>query len=93
LLRRYLYEILAPELGAIPEALVVPLGEKVSAALELLGSEGLVDPKRCLLSFPHPSGQNGHLMRKWKENRTKLKRKAAAWFEAHPARLPQPQSQ
>jgi hypothetical protein len=80
LLRPYLYEVLAPELAAIPEALVVPLGEKVSDALVLLSSEGIIDLERCLVGFPHPSGQNGHRIRKWNENRAGLRRRAAAWY-------------
>lgn len=84
LLRRYLYEVLAPELAEIPEALVIPLGEKVADALLALSDDGLVDLARCLVGFPHPSGNNGSRMKKWSENRIGLKQKAADWFEARP---------
>lgn len=84
LLRAYLYQTLAPELALIPNALVVPLGEKVAEALQLLGTDGLIDLDRCLIGFPHPSGQNGHRMRNWTENQGALKQRTAAWFAAHP---------
>lgn len=42
------------------ESLVIPLGKAVSEALaELLVNHGKLDPSRCLLGFPHPSGQTG----------------------------------
>jgi hypothetical protein len=63
---------------------VVPLGEKVSDALRLLSAEERIDPSRCLTGFPHPSGNNGHRMHKWSQNRRALKRQTAAWFEDHP---------
>jgi hypothetical protein len=84
LLRRYLYEVLAPELAEIPDALVIPLGEKVADALRVLSDDGLVDLDRCLVGFPHPSGNNGSRMQKWSENRVGLKQKTADWFEARP---------
>jgi hypothetical protein len=83
-LRRFLHDLLAPELAQIPDALVVPLGDKVSDALAILASDGLLNIERCLMGFPHPSGNNGHRMRKWAENRAALNRKATAWFERHP---------
>ena len=84
LLRRYLFEVLAPELAEIPEALVIPLGEKVADALRVLSEDGLVDLDRCLVGFPHPSGNNGSRMQKWSENQVGLKQKTADWFEARP---------
>jgi NTP pyrophosphatase (non-canonical NTP hydrolase) len=84
-LREYLFEVLAPELEQIPESLIVPLGDKVSEALHLLGAEGRLDLDRCLIGFPHPSGNNGHRMRKWAENRNSLERKAKRWFASHPS--------
>jgi hypothetical protein len=39
-LRRYVCELLAPELARIPDALVIPLGVSVDAAITLLVGEG-----------------------------------------------------
>ena len=36
-----------------------PAEKAAQDALAFLGAEGLVDPARCLLGFPHPSGANG----------------------------------
>jgi len=79
-LRRYLREVLAPELAEIPNALVVPLGVRVDEAIALLIDEGRIESARCLVGFPHPSGSNGHKTKQWTANRAKLKRKANAWF-------------
>lgn len=56
-LRRYVYAILAPELALIPEALIVPLGDRVDEALAAPATDELLDPARCLVGFPHPSDQ------------------------------------
>ena len=80
-LRRYITGLLGPELSLIPDALVVPLGEKAGDALRLLASEGSINLERCLLGFPHPSGANGHRMRIWAENRDAMKSKVTRFFE------------
>jgi hypothetical protein len=85
LLRRYITDLLAPELDRVSDALVVPLGVNVDAAIRYLASRRLVDPARCLVGFPHPSGNNGTRMQKWRANRDTLKRRVARWFKAHPA--------
>ena len=72
MLRRYLVEMLAPELERIPDALVIPLGVQVAAGIAHLGEAGLISPARCLVGFPHPSGQNGHRMKHWRTNRAGL---------------------
>ena len=86
MLRRYLAETLAPELERIPDALIIPLGVQVAAGIAHLSEADLVSPARCLVGFPHPSGQNGHRMKHWRANREGLKRKVRAWFVAHPVR-------
>jgi hypothetical protein len=85
LLRRYLIEVLAPELNEVPDALVVPLGINVDAAIRYLASQGAIDAARCLVGFPHPSGNNGGRMKQWDANHVRLKRQVARWFSAHPA--------
>jgi hypothetical protein len=72
--------IFLPELAALPHALIVPMGDYVSALLKELASEKLVDPKRCLFGFPHPSGANGHRKPRYDEQRATLAKKAEAWF-------------
>lgn len=50
----------ATELRAIPNALIIPLGKVADQVIEFLVQRGHVDAQRCLIGFPHPSGQNGH---------------------------------
>jgi hypothetical protein len=42
------------------QALIIPLGIKVEAALSMLIREGKLTASQCLSGFPHPSGANGH---------------------------------
>lgn len=80
-LRRYVEEVLAAELGLISGALIIPLGKSVSAALRMLIDEGLLDSRRCLLEFPHPSGANGHRIKQYASMQSDFKRIVKAWFE------------
>jgi len=77
LLREMVFEVLAPELDEVSEALVVPLGKTVDTCLSALISAGLLSSDRCLLGFPHPSGGNGHRKSQFERNRDKLRTKAA----------------
>jgi hypothetical protein len=81
---RWLRTELALELRMLPDALVVPLGRAVDDAVALLIREGLLDEKRCLVGFPHPSGRNVGLADQWELERRQLQRKAARWFKTHP---------
>jgi hypothetical protein len=57
-LRRWLETYAGTELADLGDALLVPLGPKVSAAMRHLASLGLVDGARILDGLPHPSGAN-----------------------------------
>jgi hypothetical protein len=74
LLRELIRNLLVPELASIPDALVVPLGSAVSAAVSELD---IADPGRCLIGFPHPSGANGWADRHFAKNRDQLRRTVA----------------
>jgi hypothetical protein len=63
---------LVPELASMPNALVVPLGNAVSRLMTSLAD---VDPSRCLVGFPHPSGANGHAPKQFASQRASLRRK------------------
>jgi len=80
-LRRYVKEVLAAELRLISGALIIPLGKSVAAALRMLIDDGLLDSRRCLLEFPHPSGANGHRAKQYASMRSDFKRTVKAWFE------------
>jgi hypothetical protein len=79
-LRRYVETSLARELQQIPDALIVPMGTSVSDALRLLIDAGQVDPARCLLGFPHPSGANVHRAGQFASAQQKLKAIARNWL-------------
>lgn len=84
-LRRYLWGVMLPELQAIPDALLITLGKCASDALETLIAAGSLDPARCLIGLPHPSGANGHRHTQFAAVRDSLSRQVAAWFASRQA--------
>jgi len=79
-LREFAETVLAEQLQQVPSALVVPLGKAVSEVMTMLITQQKLDPRRCLLEFPHPSGANGHRKRQYQEARASMKAQVAAWF-------------
>ena len=57
-MRRWLEQYTGAELAEMPSAVFVPLGPKVTAALEHLAAIGKIDQSRILAGLPHPSGAN-----------------------------------
>jgi len=87
-LRECVESMLAPELTSVPDALIVPLGNAVTAALEYLAGRGDVSAERCLFGFPHPSGANGGRVRDFTARQHELREKVAIHFRGyaeHPA--------
>ncbi len=77
-----LENMLAPELNAVPDALIVPLGRTVDYALKHLTERGLVAGARWLPGFPHPSGANGHRRTTFERNRDDLRERVRRFFQA-----------
>jgi hypothetical protein len=80
-LRECVESVLAPELASVPDALVVPLGNAVSAALQHLCDLGRLSPERCLSGFPHPSGANGRRVKDFAARREEMRDRIAAHFK------------
>ena len=57
-MRKWLESYTGLELSTMRQALLVPLGPKVTAALQHLAALGLIDAKHILSGLPHPSGAN-----------------------------------
>jgi len=58
LLRDQLTRWLPQDLAALPDAVVVPLGPKVTAGVEAAAAAAGFDRRRVLSGLPHPSGAN-----------------------------------
>lgn len=56
-LKAMIERALGPELRALQDAVIVPLG-KANEAVEHLCRRGELDASRCILGFPHPSPQS-----------------------------------
>lgn len=79
ILAAFVDRVLAASLQFSPEALVIPLGKAVNAALSRLVSNGSVRPDRVLLNFPHPSGANGHRKSQFEEQKSALTAQVQMW--------------
>lgn len=58
-LAQYVRQHFAKDAQSLPNAVFVPLGDKVASALQQLAAEGYLDASRILNQMPHPSGANG----------------------------------
>jgi hypothetical protein len=76
---RYVESVLAAELTILRQALVIPLGKCVDAALRRLIQTGVLSARRCLLGFPHPSGANGHRRTEFEQRRGEFIRVVEEW--------------
>jgi hypothetical protein len=78
--RGYVFDVLAVELRALPDAVVMPLGQRAGEAVQELVGAGLVEEGRCCIGTPHPSPANGGMARQLDQRRAELSRRAAAWL-------------
>jgi len=79
-LTQFLDTYLAGELQEAGQGLIVPLGQAVSEALAYLVERGVVDQRRCLIGFPHPSGANARRADLFKERKSRLEQQLRSWF-------------
>lgn len=75
-------QVLAAQLLQAAHALIVPLGNAAAEAVGLLIAEGVIDPARCMLGFPHPSGANGHRHAQFEARRVELVTTVSRWYES-----------
>jgi hypothetical protein len=80
LFRRYVFDVLAPELARVRGSIVIPMGRAVESALQLLIDARHLSAERCCLGFPHPSGGNGYRIRHYAEAQAEMRRTLADWF-------------
>jgi hypothetical protein len=57
-LREQLLNHFAEDAKSLPNAIFVPLGSKVTEALQFLAAQGYINPHQILDGLPHPSPQN-----------------------------------
>jgi hypothetical protein len=79
MLTRCVRERLAPELAAIPVALLLPLGRAVEGCLRILIADGALNDARCLFGFPHPSGANANRAAYFARDKAALRRDLSRW--------------
>jgi hypothetical protein len=79
-LRGFIHNVLANELGQVPDALIVPLGAAVSKALSDLVVAGQLDERRVLAGFPHPSGLNMRGPAVFRAGRNTMRAQVRGWF-------------
>jgi hypothetical protein len=77
LLRKHLLTHFGQDARALPNAVFVPLGDKVAEALRFVADQGLMDRTRILNGLPHPSGANAERIAYFlgRKNRSELSAK------------------
>jgi hypothetical protein len=70
-LKDFVLEYLAEELRALPDAVIIPLGDVSGEALQFLHGRKLITLDRCLAGFPHPSGANVLRRARYEQGRTR----------------------
>lgn len=75
----FIDQVLAAELAATPEALVIPFGGAASQAVDRALQAADLPAGRALRGFPHPSGANGHRKRQFEANRDRLSQAVTDW--------------
>ena len=85
LLSGYVRSTLGPELAAVPQALIIPLGKAAGGCVQMLITAEELDAARCLLGFPHPSGANGHCRRQFRANQVRLSAELNEWARLYQA--------
>ncbi|WP_028611709.1 uracil-DNA glycosylase family protein [Paenibacillus harenae] len=80
MLYKYAATILLPEVLAVKEALIIPLGKSVSEVMRAFVEQGFMDADRCLFDMPHPSGANGHRAKQFENGRIRMKEQVRSWF-------------
>jgi hypothetical protein len=76
ILRAFASQVLATELAAFPDTLIVPLGRAAETAVALTG----IASERVLAGFPHPSGANGHRAKSFHAGQRRLAKTVDTWF-------------
>jgi hypothetical protein len=79
-LYRYAEGILLPELLAVKDSLVMPLGKSVSEVVQAFVDKGFISKERCLFEMPHPSGANGHRKKQFELSRAGMQQQVWNWF-------------
>jgi hypothetical protein len=79
-LYRYAESILLPELLAVKDSLVIPLGKSVSEVVQAFVDQGWISKERCLFEMPHPSGANGHRKMQFERSKSGMKQQVWKWF-------------
>jgi len=84
--REMLECLLAPRLLRAPGAMIIPLGKAAEGGVLYLARRGVVESRRILSDFPHPSGANGHRKRLFAENKAQLRSALKVWFASSSGR-------
>jgi len=71
---------LAKELAALPDAVIIPLGQVAGEVVQFLGKEKLISLDRCLRGFPHPSGASGRRPQLFRGGCERWRSELAKWF-------------
>jgi hypothetical protein len=75
MLKKYVQNIFLNELKCIKYSIIIPLGSAVSNVLKWISEEYYNINDKCLFDFPHPSGANGHRIKKFIQKKSEYRNK------------------
>lgn len=70
-----------PQLEALKEALIIPLGRCVEEIICHQIEEGVLQEKQCLIGFPHPSGANVNRKKQFEIEKEQMRQKIKAFYK------------
>jgi len=71
-----------PQVEALREALIIPLGKCVEEIVIRLIEKGTVEEKQCLMGFPHPSGANVNRKKQFEAEKEQMMNKIKAFYSS-----------
>ena len=72
-----------PQVEALKEALIIPLGKCVEEVITGLIEKGIIEEKQCLMGFPHPSGANVNRKKQFEAEKEQMMRKISEFYSPY----------
>ena len=72
-----------PQVEALKEALIIPLGKCVEEVISILIEKGIIEERQCLMGFPHPSGANVNRKKQFELEKEQMMNKIRKFYSSY----------
>lgn len=72
-----------PQVEALKEALIIPLGKCVEEVVSRLIEKGIIEEGQCLIGFPHPSGANVNRKKQFEIEKEQMTNKIREFYSSY----------